>query len=447
MFSDLDLNPALLKALAAQAFEEPTPVQSAVIPAARAGQDLLVSAETGTGKTAAFLLPILQRMLEHPATQGGTRVLILVPTRELAQQVYHQCNQLAAFCGVSAGLVIGGAGFTFQVATFRKNPEIIVATPGRLIEHIDKGIPELGDVEVLVLDEADRMLDMGFSDDVLRILSNCSGARQTLLFSATLHHRGLNRIARAGLRDPQVLSLNTVRDERPHIRQQVVLADNPGHKTELTAWLLSNEPASKVLVFSNSKVQADALGGYLREQGHKVGVLHSDFDQPTRRRTMDLLHRGAIRVLVATDVASRGIDVKGIDLVINFDMARNGDDYVHRIGRTGRAGNTGLAVSLIAAYEWNLMASIERYLDQQFERRTIAGLAARYQGPKRVKTSGKAVGSKKTKDKAKGKSAGAAKPAKQRLRDRKNIGKRRTPTTTAETPNGDGGLTPMKKRS
>ncbi len=443
LFSEFALNDRLLKALAAMEFTEPTPVQAQVIPLALCGRDLLVSAETGSGKTAAFVLPILQRFLAKPAPYSATRALILVPTRELAQQVFKHCNKLADFSPVKAGLVMGGAGFKFQMATFRKNPEIIVATPGRLLEHLEKETPDFKDLEVLVLDEADRMLDMGFSDDVLKIVSYCKPERQTLLFSATLNHRGIATMVKGVLRDPETLLLNTVRDERPNIRQQVVPADDLDHKLNLTAWLLQNGTYEKALVFVNSKLQTDAVAENLRAQGLKTGALHSDLDQPSRKRIMDLLHRGAINVLVATDIASRGIDVKGIDLVINFDMARNGDDYIHRIGRTGRAGEQGLAISLINAREWNLMASIERYTRQSFERRVIKALQGRFKGPKKLKSSGKAVGSKKTRNPVKKPSA---KP-KQRLRDKKNVGKRRKPTGEGQGSKlSNGGFGPLKKK-
>ena len=443
MFSDFALNDRLLKALAAMEFTEPTLVQARVIPVALKGKDLMVSAETGSGKTAAFMLPTLHRFLAKPAPYSSTRALILVPTRELAQQVFKHCNKLADFSPIKAGLITGGAGFKFQMATLRKNPEILVATPGRLVEHLEKGTPDFKDLEVLVLDEADRMLDMGFSADVLKIVSYCKSERQTLLFSATLNHRGIAAMVEGVLHDPETLTLNTVRDERPNIRQQIVLADDLDHKQQLTTWLLQNDAYKKALVFVNSKPQTDAVAEHLRAQGLKAGALHSDLDQPARKRIMDLLHRGAINVLVATDIASRGIDVKVIDLVINFDMARNGDDYIHRIGRTGRAGEQGLAISLINAREWNQMASIERYTQQSFERRVIKALQGKFKGPKKLKSSGKATGAKKPKSAAK---QNAVKP-KQRLRDKKNIGKRRKPSGDApETTLSNSGFGPLKKK-
>jgi superfamily II DNA/RNA helicase len=440
LFSDFFLHERLIKAIDKLGFEQPTPVQSQVIPPALEHKDLKVSAETGSGKTAAFLLPILHHLLSKSAPDTGTRALVLAPTRELARQILRHCKELAAFTGLQAEVITGGAGYSYQVALFRKNPEIIIATPGRLLEHLEKGNTDFSDLEVLVLDEADRMLDMGFSEDVLSIAASCNRERQTLLFSATLHQRGLAAIAQKVLREPETLTLNTVQDERTNIRRQIVLADDSAHKSKLTAWLLDNETYDKALVFTNSKVQADSLGGYLRYQKQRVGVLHSGMDQDARNRTMGLLRNGGINVLVATDVASRGLDVKGIDLVINFDMARSGDDYIHRIGRTGRAGEEGLAVALIASNEWNLMSSIERYLRQPFERRTIKGLEGQYKGPKKLKKSGKAAGSKKKKAHEKK----VAPKGKQRQRDKKNVGKRRKPSTATVK---EAGLGPPKRKS
>ncbi len=443
MFSDLFLHDRLIKALDKMDFQQPTPVQARTIPAAMEHKDLLVSAETGSGKTAAFLLPTLHHLLAKPAPNTSTRALVLTPTRELARQIFKQCERLAGFSPVQTGLVTGGAGFTLQTAMFRKNPEIIIATPGRLVEHLQKGTPDFSDLEVLILDEADRMLDMGFSEEVLSIVEQCNRKRQTLLFSATLSHRGLSHITEKLLNKPERLLLNTPRERHQAIHQQIVLADDNAHKTKLTAWLLEHETFDKALVFTNTKARADSLGALLRYHKQRIGILHGDMDQPSRNQIMELLRRGTIKVLVATDVAARGLDVKGIDLVINFDMARSGTDYIHRIGRTGRAGEQGLAIALISATEWNLMSSIERYLRQPFERRTIKELAGSYKGPKKLKSSGKAAGTKKKKEHKKQ----AEGKAKQRHRDKKNIGKRRRPSDqTATQPPRSAGFQPLKKK-
>ncbi|WP_207063312.1 DEAD/DEAH box helicase [Motiliproteus sp. SC1-56] len=443
MFADFSLHERLLKALEAEGLTQPTPVQAQAIPLALSGRDLLVSAETGSGKTAAYLLPMLDRFLREKAPGSATRGLILVPTRELARQVLKQFKLLAGLTPLQAGAITGGAEFKYQAALLRKNPEVLVATPGRLIEHLDRGTVELGDLEVLVIDEADRMLDLGFSEDVLKLADACRRERQTLLLSATLDRRGLSDVAGRVLREPEKLLLSGARDQHENIHQQIVLADDFKHKSRLLVRLLQEENFDKALVFTNTKAQADKLCGLLRYHQWRAGVLHGDLTQDERNRVMDLLRRGSIQVLVATDVAARGLDVKGIDLVVSFDMARSGDEHVHRVGRTGRAGAQGLAICLISASEWNLMAGIERYLRISFERRTVAGLTGKYKGPEKLKRSGKAaaLGKRKPRTKSADKDKKAEK-VKQRHRDRKQIGKRRAPSGTGSL--GDG-FAPLKK--
>ena len=400
MFAKFQLHEHLLRALDKLGIEHPTPVQSKAIPVALEKKDLLVSAETGSGKTVAFLLPTLHSLLNHPDTLAGTRVLVLVPTRELGRQIMQHGLALASYTQLRMGLIIGGESFTKQKALLRKNPEIIIATPGRMVEHLERGTPNFDDLEVLILDEADRMLDMGFSEDVLNIAAQCNTQRQTLLFSATLSHKGVKRIASQITQDATVITLNTIRDKHSNIRQQLILADNNGHKGQLVRWLLEHETFGKALIFANTKVESERIYAELSETKVSVGLLHGDLDQRQRNQVMKRLHSGEVGVLIATDVAARGLDVQDIDLVINFDMAKSGKDYVHRIGRTGRAGRKGLAVSLIGHREWNLMIGIERFLNQRFSRRTIAELEGQYTGPKKLKKSGKMVGPKKKKSKS-----------------------------------------------
>jgi len=429
-FAELDLPFELSRALDKLGLAEPTPVQAQAIPLAVAGHDLLASAATGSGKTAAFLLPMMQRFLDNPETppEAGTRGLILVPTRELAQQIFDEFMRLGSYTRLRAGVITGGAPTRHQIATLRKNPEIIIATPGRLLEHLERGEAELGDLEVLVLDEADRMLDMGFGPDVLAIIGHCAEERQTLLFSATLHHRGLKPLTDALLRNPEVVAVDAARAQPQTIRHQVVLADHGDHKRALTLWLLQNESYDKAVVFANTREGATRLGDALRARGVRAGVIHGEIEQRERNRVMGLLRSGQIKVLVATDVAARGLDIPGVQLVINFDVARSGDDYLHRTGRTGRAGEEGLAVSLVTHADWNPMASIERYLQLALEHRELPGLKASFQGPKKTKTA------KKTAKKPERRSA--PKP-KQRHRDLKNKGKRRVPSSAAGVPAGD----------
>ncbi len=428
-FADFQLDDQLLPAISQLGFTRPTPVQQHAIPLALTHKDLLVSAETGSGKTAAFLLPTLHRLLTERSTLFGTRALILSPTRELARQTFEHCQQLAQFTELKIGLITGGEDFKQQQGTLRRNAGIIIATPGRLLELMAQNAPDFSHLAVLILDEADRMLDMGFSDAVMTIAGHCNKERQTLLFSATLTHYGVIKIADKLLKNHKVIALNTLHDGHSNIQQQIVLADDNDHKQKLLAWLLLNEAFDKALVFTNTRLKAIELEGRLRAQGVRVCVLHGEMDQQDRKRTMALFRDGSVNTLVSTDLAARGLDVKGINLVINFDIPRNGIDYIHRIGRTGRADEQGVTIALVRSTEWNLMSSIARFLKQTFGRRTIKALEGSYNGPKKLKSSGKAVGVKKKIEPKKA----VAEKVKIRHRDKKNIGKRRVPTNKPES--------------
>jgi superfamily II DNA/RNA helicase len=397
-FAALGLNPRIIKGIEKLGYENPTPVQQQAIPKVMEQRDLLVNAETGSGKTAAFLLPAVNYFMAHPSPKTGTRCLILAPTRELAKQIDSHCNELAAFTYIKSGVITGGENFKHQISTLRKNPEIIIATPGRLQEHLESNNIDFQDLEMLVLDEADRMLDMGFAEDVLKIAAECNKNRQTLLFSATLDKRGLKEVADQVLTDPELLRINSARNKHENIQQKVVFADHFGHKDKIVVSLLQNQPYEKALIFTNTIDRADKLRGFLQYNKIKVAALHGDLDQKKRNKIMELLRSGSINVVVATDVASRGLDIQGIDLVINYDMARNSDDYVHRTGRTGRAGKQGLAISLIAHFEWDQLSNVQRYLKTQFEQFSIKGLEGSYTGPKKLKSNGKAAGAKKKKN-------------------------------------------------
>ena len=437
MFTQFNLDPQLMKAIEALDYSAPTPVQLQAIPAALAGNDIMVCAETGSGKTAAFVLPILHQFINKKAPNSATRALILAPTRELARQLFKQCEALAKYTGIEAGLITGGESFKFQAATFRKNPEIIVSTPGRLVDHLGRKPNLMNDVEVLVLDEADRMLDMGFAEDVMAIAQHCGENKQTMLFSATMNQKGIRHVIKQVLTDPTTITVDAIKGSHGNIKQQVMLADDDQHKDRLLTWMLANETYRQCIIFSNTKAKTDELYHFLKYHKHKVGVLHGDMTQDERNHIMSRMQQGHISVLVATDVASRGLDVKNIDLVINFDLPRSGDDYVHRIGRTGRAGEQGLAVSLVDHSEWNLKASIERYLRIELEVRKVKALLGKYKGPKKLKSNGKPAGKKK-KDvkKAAAKKATGKKPASKQ---------RRSPAKPASTHFGDG-TAPFKKR-
>ncbi|MGJ3256984.1 MAG: DEAD/DEAH box helicase [Alcanivorax sp.] len=440
-FADLNLHERLIRALGELEITTPTPVQASAIPEALAGHDLRVVARTGSGKTAAFMLPMLHQLMQHSRPRTDTRALILLPTRELAQQTLKQVEALGRYTFIKAELVTGGEDFKVQAAKMRKNPEILIGTPGRLIEHLEAGNLRLQDLEMLVLDESDRMLDMGFSDDVLRLAAECRAERQTLLFSATSGGNAMEKMVASTLRDPKSLMLDSVRDLNESVVQQVITADDVKHKERLVQWLLANETYDKAVVFTNTREQADRMGGVLVASNLKVFVLHGEKDQKDRKLAMDRLKAGAVKVLVATDVAARGIHVDGLDLVINFDMPRSGDEYVHRIGRTGRVGGDGTAISLIAAHEWNLMAGIQRYLRQNFEYRLIEALKGNFLGPKNLKSNGKAAGSKKKKMKKKEDAKKGKKPAR-----KKPVAKKNSRTNKPAVPDTNSGFATVKKR-
>ncbi|MBD7976307.1 MULTISPECIES: DEAD/DEAH box helicase [Pseudomonas] len=437
MFDQFALHERLLKAVAELKFTEPTPVQREAIPPALEGRDLRVIAQTGSGKTAAFVLPLLNRLIGDAQPRVRIRALILLPTRELAQQTLKEVERFSQYTFIKSGLVTGGEDFKVQAAMLRKVPDILIGTPGRLIEQLNAGNLKLNEVEVLVLDEADRMLDMGFAEDIERLTGECAARQQTLLFSATSGGNGLRDVVAKVLRNPLHLMLNRISQLNEKTVQQIITADDATHKERLVQWLLANETYQKAIIFTNTRAQADRLYGHLVADDVKVFILHGEKDQKDRKLAIDRMKQGGVKVLVATDVAARGLDVEGLDMVINFDMPRSGDEYVHRIGRTGRAGGEGLAISLICHNDWNLMSSIERYLKQRFDRRVISELKGSYQGPKNLKASGKAAGVKKKKTDQKG--------------DKKTVKKSARPAAKRK-PNAPSGLVstdgmaPLKRR-
>ena len=411
LFGDLD--ESLLQAIQEAGFDKPTQVQLETLQPSLDGEDLFVSAETGSGKTCAYLLPAFEHLLGQ-SHQRDILALVLVPTRELAQQVLKQAKSLARFTQIKLGHIGGGTDIHKQNELIREPPQFLVATPGRLSELIVKDQVDLSLVEILILDEADRLLDMGFSDEIMAIAENCFNRQQTQLFSASLTDKKLRGLAEALLTEPRVIALNKLTDKHEMITEQVVFADDRAHKYKLLVWLLQNESYLHCLVFCNSREQADQLYILMQQKEISAGILHGGRDQKQRNQAMGKLRRNQIKVIIATDIAARGIDIEGMDLVINFDMPRRGELYIHRIGRTGRAGEKGLAISLITAPEFNMMAGIERYLKHSFERRKIAELEGNYKGPKKQKSSGKAAGSKFKKLKKKDK-VGAGKVKKKKI--------------------------------
>lgn len=408
LFDELDIS--LVEAVHEAGFTAATPVQEATLEAALDGKDLFVSAETGSGKTAAYLLPTFEQLIEEK--EGCVRALVIVPTRELAQQVLKHAKLLGRFTEIRLGHIGGGTDIHGQMELVQNPPQFLVATPGRLSELMARGQVDLSGVEMLILDEADRLLDMGFSDEIMAVASACLARRQTQLYSATLANKALRGLAHELLNEPEVIELSGTRDAHENIQQQIIFSDDYAHKEQQLAWLLDHEEYQSAIVFCNSKDRADHIFRGLQAKHKDIGILHGDCDQKLRNRMMSKLRRKEIKVLIATDLVSRGIDIEGLDLVINYEMPRRGEIYVHRIGRTGRAGEKGLAITLIAPTEFNLMSSVERFLKQRFERRKIKELAGNYSGPKKLKASGKAAGKKKKKP-AKGK-ANAKKPAKKK---------------------------------
>ncbi|MCW8959825.1 MAG: DEAD/DEAH box helicase [Gammaproteobacteria bacterium] len=388
-FTDLNLDEQLLRAIQACGFTSPSDIQKQAIPVALEGHDLMASAQTGTGKTAAFVLPALQRLLNNePAPGHGPRVLILTPTRELATQVTDAIRDLGKFSRLRSTTVVGGMPYPPQIKMLRQPLDLLVATPGRLIDHFESGRLDFGRLEMLVLDEADRMLDMGFVDDVERIAAALPEQRQTLLFSATLEGEVRN-VARRLLKEPQRIQIAGVKTNHDSIDQHIHQADDFRHKQALLAHHLGQEAVSQAIVFTATKRGADDLAKQLREQGHRSAALHGDMSQGARRRTVEQMRRGQCRVLVATDVAARGIDIKGLSHVFNFDLPMAAEDYIHRIGRTGRGGASGTALSLVGPQEWDKVARIEKLTGCKLNRLVLDGLEPRQPEPKPFAQRGK----------------------------------------------------------
>ncbi len=375
-FKDLELQAEILRAIDEAGFTTPTPIQSQAIPQILGGYDLRASAQTGTGKTAAYLLPIISRLLTPRASPSCLpRVLILVPTRELALQVTEEAEKYTRHLHkIKTVCIYGGAPYPIQNRQLSRPHEILVATPGRLIDHLERGRVDLSGIETFVLDEADRMLDMGFVDPVEQIAAATPPTRQTLLFSATMQGSVL-RLSRNLLKNPREISVSHDHDKHENIEQRLYYVDDLQHKYRLLNHLLHDPEINQAIVFTSTKRFADELVDELYMQGcRSAAALHGDMNQRQRMRTITRLRQGEIRFLVATDIAARGIDVQTISHVINFDLPRSVEDYVHRIGRTGRAGANGLALSFAANNERHLVTKIEQFTGQTISAHIVAGM-------------------------------------------------------------------------
>ncbi|MCL4394523.1 MAG: DEAD/DEAH box helicase [Chloroflexi bacterium] len=370
-FTSFGLDARLEAGVQSLGFTQPTPIQAATIPAALRGQDILGSAETGTGKTAAFLLPVLQRLLGGRRHPGAGRALVLVPTRELALQVAEHAEQLSANTPLHVAAVFGGLGMDSQTKALRRGADIVVATPGRLLDHLARKNVGFDSLEVLVLDEADRMLDIGFLPDIRRIIARLPRERQTMLFSATLVP-AIVQLAAQITRNAARVRVETA-STPPAITQTLFTV--PEHlKARALQQLLHEEEMDSVLVFARTKHRADRLVQQLRRANISAGVIHGDRSQGQRVAALEDFREGRSRVLVATDIAARGIDVEGISHVVNYDVPMQAEDYVHRIGRTGRAQAAGHAYTLVTAMDEDIVRQIEKILQKKLQRRQLEGI-------------------------------------------------------------------------
>ena len=375
MFEQFELDSELVGAIQNIGYKKPTSIQELVLPEAMAGKDILASAPTGTGKTAAFLLPVAQHLLDYPRRKPGfPRVLILTPTRELAIQIGEDSEKITALTNIKTGVITGGVNYGSHADILTSNTDILVATPGRLLEYIDSEQFDARDIEILILDEADRMLDLGFSATIDRIVGEARWRKQTMLFSATLEGAGVIKFAQELLSEPVFLEASPSRKEKAKIHQWMHLADNSSHKVDLLLNILKQEEVTRAVVFANKRETVQYLSGKLYGEELPCVWLEGKMPQDKRNKAIERLKNGNVAVLVATDVAARGLDIDDISHVINFDMPRKADIYIHRIGRTGRAGNKGTAISLVEAHDMGVIGKIERYSNERLQRRIINDL-------------------------------------------------------------------------
>lgn len=388
-FGDFGLAPEILKALDDLGYHSPTPIQSRAIPVILEGKDVMGAAQTGTGKTAGYSLPVLQSLLYYASASMSparhpVRALVLVPTRELADQVYEDVRKYAKYTCLRAAVVFGGVDISTQTGTLRAGVEILIATPGRLLDHVQQKNVSLGQTHILVLDEADRMLDMGFLPDLQRIVNLLPKERQTLLFSATFSSE-IKKLAKSFLDDPVSVEVARQNATADSVRQAVYRVDETD-KSEAVEYLLRQQHPRQVLIFSNTKAGASRLARQLVKRGFKTSAIHGDKTQAERMAVLEAFKEGDIAVLVATDVAARGLHIEELPCVINFDLPFVAEDYVHRIGRTGRAGATGEAISLCSEKDEKLLGEIEKLIRKKLPLRTLPILGLNREGFAKTET-------------------------------------------------------------
>lgn len=365
-FSDFNLAEPISRAVAEMGYEVPTPIQAQAIPVVMQGHDVMGAAQTGTGKTAGFALPILQRLMRHANTSASparhpVRALILAPTRELADQIYVNVAAYSKHSGLRSAAVFGGVDIKPQIMSLRQGCEVLIATPGRLLDHVEQKTANLSQVEVLVLDEADRMLDMGFLPDIQRIIKLLPRQRQNLMFSATFS-KEIRRLAGTFLNDPKLIETARRNATAENVEQTVYRVRDSDAKRAAVAQLIRERNMMQVIVFTNTKIGASRLARILEKGGLNASAIHGDKSQQERLATLDAFKKNEVRVLVATDVAARGLDIAELPAVINYDLPYSAEDYVHRIGRTGRAGASGLALSLMVREDDKLRIEIEKLI-------------------------------------------------------------------------------------
>lgn len=432
-FNDLSLDPRLMRSVQHLGFVKPTEIQQEAIPAVMVGRDLIVSSQTGSGKTLAYLLPMMQRLLKsRPLSKRDARALILAPTRELAKQVYAQLRLFVANTPVSSALIVGGENFNDQEKLLKREPDIIVATPGRFVDHLEHKSIFINGLEMLILDEADRMLDLGFMPQLTQINKAADHRlRQTLLFSATLDHAEVNELALALLKNPYRVAVGASYQQHQDIRQQFYLADHLTHKEALLQHFLAQPELKQLIIFTATREDAERLALLCEQQGKTAVGLSGKLSQSSRNSVMQAFASGKYQVLVTTDLASRGLDLLQVSHVINFDLPKHAEEYVHRIGRTGRAGAKGDAISLVGPKDIPALGRIEAFLRQPTVYSEVEGLIATFDG--KAKPQRPVVKAKPVKKQAQAKTPAQRKP-------------KTKPDAAAFFQGGDDGLAPIRRK-